>query len=249
VPRIGGLLVTSAPHRSALGLRGLVLALPILTAAAGLVDAVASAGPAAAHPAREFAPSNYQTRITSVSPAVAGLTMGVVDRGDQLLLTNATGRDIVVLGYEGEPYLRVGPRGVWTNQRSPATFLNRDRFPTIRLPPQVNPKAAPVWRRVGGGQRVTWHDHRAHWMATTDPPAVQAAPWQLHVINPLWRVELRDGRRRIIVTGDLRWVPTPLPADPTPTRWPWLVGGAACLLGIVVAGRRLTARARTLAPW
>jgi hypothetical protein len=91
-----------------------------------------------------------------------GLTMRVVDRGDQLALTNVTERDIVVLGYEGEPYLRVGPRGVFSNQRSSATFLNRDRFPTIQLPAQVNPKAAPVWRRVGGGRTVTWHDHRAH---------------------------------------------------------------------------------------
>jgi hypothetical protein len=232
-------LVTSTPHALAPDLRRLVLVLAVLTAVVNLVFGVATTRPAAAHPATEFAPSNYQTRITSVAPAIAGLTMGAVDHGDQLALTNATGRDIVVLGYAAEPYLRVGSRGVFTNQRSPATFLNRDRFPTVQIPPQVNPKAAPIWRRVGGGQRVTWHDHRAHWMGTSDPPTVQAAPWRLHVINPRWRVELRDGGRRIIVTGDLRWVPTPVPADdPNSRRWPWLVGVAACLLGIVVGLRR-----------
>jgi hypothetical protein len=120
-----------------------------------------------------------------------------------------TGRDLVVLGYAGEPYLRVGPAGAFTNRRSSATFLNRDRFPTSQLPTQVNPKAAPVWQRISRDPTVAWHDHRAHWMGSSDPPAVQAAPWQLQVINPQWRVELRDGRRPIIVTGDLRWVPTP----------------------------------------
>jgi hypothetical protein len=68
-------------------------------------------------------------------------------------------------------------------------------------------------------------------MGSSDPPAVQAAPWQGQVINPQWRVELRDGRRPITVTGDLRW------ADP-PTRVQSEAGSMA------LAGRRRCLPAR-----
>jgi hypothetical protein len=231
--------VITSPRRPVTGLRRLRLARPLSTAVASLLLTVAPGRPVMSHPATQFAPTNYQTRITAITPAIPGLTMRVLDRGDQLELTNTTGRDLVVLGYEGEPYLRVGPAGAFTNQRSSATFLNRDRFPTIQLPAQVNPKAAPLWQRISRDPRVAWHDHRAHWMGSSDPPAVQAAPWQVQVIDPQWRVELRDGRRPITVTGDLRWVPTPPPqSGPRPARWPWLVGAAACLLGIVATVRR-----------
>jgi hypothetical protein len=231
--------VTTGSRCLVIGLHKLRLALLLSAVVASLLLAAATGRPAMSHPATQFAPTNYQTRITAITPAIPGLSMRVVDRGDQLELTNVTGRDLVVLGYAGEPYLRVGPAGAFTNRRSSATFLNRDRFPTSQLPTQVNPKAASVWQRISRDPTVAWHDHRAHWMGSSDPPAVQAAPWQVQVINPQWRVELRDGRRRIIVTGDLRWVPTPPPPfSPRPARWLWLAGGAACLLGIVATVRR-----------
>jgi hypothetical protein len=36
----------------------------------------------------------------------------VVDAGARLRVRNQTGREVMVLGYAGEPYLRVGPAGV-----------------------------------------------------------------------------------------------------------------------------------------
>jgi hypothetical protein len=235
--------VTTGPRCLVIGLQGLRPAVLLSTTVAGLLLTLAAGRPAMSHPATEFAPTNYQTRITAITPAIPGLTMRVLDYGDQLELTNTTGRDLVVRGYEGEPYLRVGPRGAFTNRRSPATYLNRDRFPTSQLPALANPRAAPVWQRSGLGNAVAWHDHRAHWMGSSDPPAVQAAPWQVQVINPQWRVELRDGERPIMVAGDLRWIPTPQPpSNPTPANWPWLAGGGACLLSVVAGVRRWRGR-------
>jgi hypothetical protein len=184
-----------------------------------------------------FAPTNYQTRIIAITPAVPGLDVRVRDPGDQLELTNTTGHDVVVLGYDHEPYLRVGPGGVSTNLRSPATYLNRDRFPTIRLPDQIDARAAPRWQRISRTPIAAWHDHRTHWMGGSDPPAVQAEPWREHVIIPKWQIELRDGRHPIVVTGDLRWIPTPQPAAPPRSpRWPWLLGLGG-ILGIMVTLR------------
>jgi hypothetical protein len=210
----------------------------VLAALAGLLVAPAGARPAAAHNIGELAPTNYETRITAVTPVVPGLSVRVLDKGDQLELTNATARQVVVLGYAGEPYLRIGPSGVDENRRSPATYLNRTRFGSDPVPPEANPKAAPVWRRVSIGQTAAWHEHRAQWMELDDPPAIRAAPWRLHVIRPKWTVQVRDGVRRITITGDLRWVPTPVPESvPDPSSWGWVGAAVAGVLGLLAWSR------------
>jgi hypothetical protein len=202
---------------------------------AGIVAAVAAllvvvgAGPAAAHAVGGAQASNYQTRILSIEPTVSGLTVEVVDAGARLRLRNRTGQEVMVLGYAGEPYLRVGPAGVFENGRSPATYLNRARVNPAPPPPDASADAQPLWRRIGGGDIVTWHDHRAHWMGASDPPAVRAAPDRAQVVVPGWQAELRVGSQPVRVSGDLRWVPGPSP-------WPWLA--VAGLLLVLVAGRQ-----------
>ncbi len=190
----------------------------------------AGATPAAAHNVGGVQASNYQARILSVEPAVAGLRVEVADAGARLRVRNTTGQDVVVLGYAGEPYLRVGPAGVFENRRSPATYLNRVRINPAPPPADANADAPPVWRRLGGGDTVTWHDHRAHWMAPVDPPEVKAAPNRTQVLIPAWQVELQVGSQPVRVTGDLRWVPGPSP-------WPWLAVAVGWLLLVLAVAR------------
>jgi hypothetical protein len=128
-----------------------------------------------------------------------------------------------VLGYQDEPYLRVGPDGVFENVRSPATYLNRDRRATTPVPGSADAEAEPEWRKVGGGTVVRWHDHRTHWMGEQDPAAVRAAPDVLHVVIPDWVVPMRHDGTRIEATGDLVWIPGP-------SAWPWLAIGVAGLV-------------------
>ena len=61
-------------------------------------------------------------RLVSVSPQPADVTVRVVENGSRVELRNSSDRDLVVLGYAGEPYLRIGPAGVFTNtDRRPPT--------------------------------------------------------------------------------------------------------------------------------
>src|SRR4029079_16821177 len=112
-------------------------------------------------------PTDYASRVRSVRPAVAGLHVEVRDLGARIEVRNASGYDLDILGYEGEPYLRVGPRGVYENTRSPSVFLNRTRSITADVPPSYDAHAAAQWRRIGGGRAVSWHDHRVHYMGTS----------------------------------------------------------------------------------
>ena len=144
---------------------------------------------------------------------------------DQLALTNKTGKAVVVMGYEGEPYLRFpAGGGVDLNVRSPAATLNINRYGHVKLPPSADAKAAPKWLRIRPGSTYTWHDHRIHWMSTIDPPAVRNARGSAHHIFD-WSVPLIVDSRREAVRGTLDYVP----AEST-SRW-WLIAPVAALLG------------------
>ena len=84
----------------------------------GALLVAATPSPAVAHGVGGVDPSNYRTRVTSIDPSVAGVVVRPVDLGTRLELTNRGETDVVVLGYDGEPYLRVGPRGVRPGRRA-----------------------------------------------------------------------------------------------------------------------------------
>jgi hypothetical protein len=197
--------------------------------AAALVAVVVSAQPASAHGVGGVQPSNFETTVDGTTPRVRGLMVRPVDLGNELELRNDSGVEVVVLGYQGEPYLRVGPGGVFENRRSPATYLNRTRNGTTTVPADADPAAAPEWNRTGSGTVARWHDHRVHWMGTSDPPAVARAPDRRHVIDH-WSFEIHRGSQNITVTGDLLWVPGPSP-------WGWVLGALAAAVVVVALSR------------
>ena len=213
-----GALLTMAVMRMRAGARAVVVTLGAMVLALGW------AVPAAAHAIGGAEPTNYRTRVLKMEPALPGVTVRPLEAGQRIQLSNTSGQEVVVLGYSGEPYLRIGPHGVLENTRSPATYLNRTAklTSTVEVPPAANAESPPVWRQVSSGTTWAWHDHRAHWMGAEDPPQVQAAPGQEHLIQN-WTIPLRQGSQEVTVSGDLRWVPGPSP-------WPWLAAAAALAL-------------------
>jgi len=163
---------------------------------------------AAAHPRAQGYARGFESKILSVRPVVEGLTVTVVDGDDRLRVENGSGSELLVLGYEGEPYLRIGPDGVHRNERSPAAYLNRDRFANVAVPLTANATAPPLWRRVADRPAWQWHDHRIQWMASGPPQQVRDEPESTHTIFG-WRVPGRIGGRGLIVTGRLEYAPPP----------------------------------------
>lgn len=185
-----------------------------------------------------YSPTNFRTTLESVTPRVPGLELRVIEAGSRLELENRTGQEALVVGYQSEPYLRVGPEGVFENRRSPATYLNASREGQGAVPGSADPKAEPDWRKVASEPVARWHDHRVHWMGGQDPPAVQRDPDQRHVIIPDWVVPIRQGDTTVTATGDLLWVPGP-------SMWPWLALAAALSAAAFLVNRR--ARGATIA--
>jgi hypothetical protein len=148
----------------------------------------------------------FRSKVTRIKPAAAGLSVTVVDYDDRLELRNDTGKPLVILGYEGEPYLAFRGGRVYRNARSPATYLNDDRYGRVRLPAQADPKASPRWRQVSAREAFDWHDHRIHWMSKTLPPKVQASTNKPHHVFD-WTVPGRLDGRTLTIAGSLDYKP------------------------------------------
>ncbi|MDQ3709553.1 MAG: hypothetical protein M3387_09700, partial [Actinomycetota bacterium] len=176
------------------------------------------AAPASAHGGGGSDASNFASVVEGVvrlddggDPAgrladLPAVTWRVLANDALLEVSNRGHAELVVPGYQGEPYLRVAPGGVWENRNSPAAYLNDDRYATTPVPAGVGPEAAPDWVRVGDEPLWRWHDHRIHWMAPTPPPAVTSNPDEVTVVQD-WLVPFRLAGRRLAVDGQTRWAP------------------------------------------
>lgn len=149
---------------------------------------------------------NFRSDVRSIAPALDGLDAHVVNYDDSIELVNKTGETIVVEGYRGEPYLRIGADGaVAVNTRSPTRYLNDDRYAEgVKVPASATPRAAPVWEPIDRTGRYTWHDHRIHWMARTTPPQVKDEGKRTKVFD--WRVPIAVDGEPAAISGTLTWV-------------------------------------------
>jgi len=169
-----------------------------------------SAVPASAHTISGPKPTNYRSRVVAMAPAIPGISARVVDLGSKLELTNRTSTEITVLGYEGEPYLRIGPAGVFENLHSQATYINKTRNGGTSPPPNVDtaPDAVPEWKKISSGHSASWHDHNIHWMQAQPPPEVAQSPGSFHHLSQRNVIFLYNNQRVAIAVA-LDWVAGP----------------------------------------
>lgn len=179
---------------------------------------------------------DYRSKITSVSPKTPGLQLEVLEFADRLLLSNHTGKTIVVYGYEGEPYARVLADGtVQVNTRSPAYFLNQSFYGNVTVPRSASPSAAPRWSVLDRTGQLEWHDHRIHWMSPVPPRQVTYKSRRTKIFD--WQVPIRVGSQRGAIDGQLLWVPAGGSATPT--------AAIVALVAILVASVALVVFVRT----
>lgn len=126
-----------------------------------IASVLAPAPPAFADPA---GPTDFRTEIVEIRPDTPAIEVGVEGGDSFIRLRVLDGSDVVILGYAGEPYLRIADGVVAHNLRSAATYDNEERYGGVDMPDIVDPAAPPQWEQIGTGWAWSWHDHRAHWM-------------------------------------------------------------------------------------
>ncbi len=222
-----------------------------------LVAHIVSAPDAAAHSAGNAPSSNYIAHVVSIVlqdgvPLRAGkpsFDLRSIEAGSRLELRWRSGPELSVPDYDGNPYLRVGPDGVFQNEQSAAVYLNKDRNGATDVPETLNPTGPPKWKRLSSDAVVRWHDHRGHRMGG-DPPQVRKAPGKPHLVQREVVVVLQGASPDGAVTTDtvqynatveVRW-------KPGSSKLPWLAAAALLALGLSLAstfeGRTLAGRKR-----
>jgi hypothetical protein len=220
---------------------------PRLTGLAAICATALVAVPPAAPHGPPGGGVGYVSTVESLRPPVLGVTARVLGGDDRLQLVNYSGTIVVVNGYDGEPFLRFTPAGVYENANSPTTYLSRARDQTgVAVPAFASPGAAPAWRKASEGSTFAWHDRRIRWTQPGLPPVIKAAPNERHLVFR-WRVPARAGAKRFAISGYLGYAPVPKAAGGGGTS-PWVIAGvvgltALALVGVGVGARRTRRRA------
>lgn len=128
------------------------------------------------------------------APALQGMRVDLVHTlAPQLVVHNPTNRQLEVLAADGQPFLRLGPRGVEANVRHPTWF---DTYLPGGLPTrQPEPGTGPDWRQVNLQPTWGWFDERLR------PALIRA--------ETRWQVALRVDGQPVSLRG--RFVPSLAP--------------------------------------
>jgi hypothetical protein len=143
-------------------------------------------------------PSGYVSRVERIVSA-HGVSARASANG-RFTVSVPERHEVVVSGYEGEPYVRFAGGRIYENERAPTTFVNRNESP----PGSARAAAAPRWQEIGRGLHWTWHDHRIHWMNAKAPAAIRAHPDRSqHVFD--WTVRATVDGAPVRIVGSLNW--------------------------------------------
>ena len=128
-------------------------------ALAAAVCALAVA-PAAAEAHGEASPL-IRSVVERIDPPIDGVRFAPV-RGPaaQVAVSNRTRETLEILSIDGEPFLRIGPRGVEANIAAPAWYESGN--PDGRGRPDVRPGARPRWKLVSRRPEWAYFEHRLH---------------------------------------------------------------------------------------
>lgn len=183
---------------------------------------LAGSAPAAADPA---GPTDFENEVLEVTPPTERVDFSIVG-GDAFLRVEVTpGTEVVVMGYFGEPYLRILADGtVEENANSPSVALSLNRYGKAVEYDRADADLAPEWVEVGEGGAWSWHDHRMHWMSRTPPPGRVAGDVVYDEVTVPVVIDGSDTVVRISLT----WLERPNPT--------WAAVGA--VLGVILVGGR-----------
>jgi hypothetical protein len=197
----------------------------LLVAALALVPALALA------PAQALAHGgnpNFRSEINSIQPPLpGGVSIEVLDYDSYFQLKDLQGHEVVLDGYDGEPYARIEKDGtVQVNEKSPATYLNDSRFETdVVVPKSADPKAPPEWKTVDDSGTFIWHDHRMHWMVAGQlPPQVKDKGKKTQIFT--YEVPMTVDGQKTALHGTLWWV-----GSTSTSKLPFVIAAIVIVLG------------------
>jgi hypothetical protein len=173
--------------------------------------------PAAAHLRSGVVAVDYRARLAMLPPELRVAFAARIYQSDRAIrLDIRDDHSITVLGYLGEPFLRLDPRGLSINAAS-ATAAS------AKLLSKEEPVAGGrvVWRERRGRRSVVWHDARTRGVPSGN-------------VVTSWTIPLFVDGRRASLSGSTERVRRP-------SAWPWLLV-CGLIVGVLLAAIAATRR-------
>jgi len=187
---------------------------------------LAAPAPAAAHLRSGAIAVDYRAHLETLPPALHLALAATIYQSDRAVrLDVRDDHSITVLGYLGEPFLRLDPQGLAVNAASPTAASTKLVSTTERVA-----GGRVVWRERPGRRSVVWHDARTR----SAPHSNVATSWTIPLVVDGRRASLKGSTERV----------------GRPAVWPWFVAcglTVVLLLAAVAAERRRSGRLRALA--
>jgi len=177
----------------------------LVVVALGMAGLALPATPAGAHTGDGLARPVFER----LQPAVPGVKVDVAYSATyQLIVENPTPTELTLLADTGEPFLRIGPEGVFGNFKSPTWYGSNVPLGLSKFPPQAEPGAdvPPRWSRVSVQPTWGWYDHRLHPVERYLDKEVLASTKMVELGK--WSVPLTYGGSRGAITGRFEYKPT-----------------------------------------
>jgi hypothetical protein len=138
--------------------------------------------------------------LARITHAPQGVQVRMVDGDLRLWMSAPRTTRITVFDYQGAPFLRYTPQGVWTNESSPMFYLNLN--PPITPSITLTAHTPASWHLVTHAHSYEWHDGRIAALAEN-----LSAP-NARVLGH-WTVPLRVDGRAATLGGILYHSPRP----------------------------------------
>jgi len=171
-------------------------------------------------------PRDTVSVIESVTPALpAGVAVDIVG-SDTFFRVRSVGHDVMITGYQNEPYMHITTTGdVFVNDGSQTTLINGNRYGNVDTSAFVE-SPNPVWRKIATNGTAMWHDHRVHWMSPKRPAPIDTIGTVVE-----WKVPFSVDGVATTVSGTL------FLREKASVLW-WLAGFVALLCAVVLSVRR-----------
>jgi hypothetical protein len=173
---------------------------------------------AGAHLRSGVVAEDYLASAAPLGPLAGALSLRIYKTDRALALTVRPSHHVTVIGYLGEPFIRVSDAGVLVDETSPTAAAAG----LVRRPSRAR---GPNWVLTSPGRRVVWHTASLRGL----PHGIDRAGWQVPLVV--------DGRRTAL--RGLIW------RVPAPSLWPWLLLGAPFALAVLALVGPLRSRLRS----
>ncbi|HUZ29187.1 MAG TPA: hypothetical protein VMU90_08090 [Solirubrobacteraceae bacterium] len=164
--------------------------------------ALLMAGPASAHQADP----NIDTAILALTPSLPGVEVSIVPGGliPAVSAYNPTPGELEVLGGDGTPFLRLGPRGTEADINNPAYWRSTAPSGAARIPTGAFSGAAPRWRLIARRPAWAWYDQRVP-VIQVSPPLARTR--RQPTVLARFAVPLQFGSRPVTANGIVEYLP------------------------------------------